>query len=129
MSGYSIGEGVEFECANRDRSTEVGSGQMVTVRACEYCLTAYLAAANQFATPTWQPIETAPKDGTMVLTWDGRAHNIAEWKPKRNYEDDANGVDDPTHGRWEYITEDMGEDDPPTHWMPLPEPPAVTRCT
>jgi len=62
----------------------------------------------------WQPIETAPKDGTgflvntdyvvdgvsMVRFSEGRMVSVFDGKP------------------WlEHI-------DPPTHWMPLPEPPS-----
>jgi len=54
----------------------------------------------------WQPIETAPKDGTFVLTWDAESeHGIVRFfKP---YE---LGGGDPWCGA--------------THWMPLPEPPS-----
>lgn len=61
----------------------------------------------------WQPIETAPKDGTRILAWDGRSIHVAYW-----------GWDNPAnrlawlggHCRIDHI-------DQPTHWMPLPEPP------
>lgn len=49
----------------------------------------------------WQPIETAPKDGTPVLTWDG-----AECMVLAYYDD----------GTPDYYQ--------PTHWMPLPHPPS-----
>lgn len=60
----------------------------------------------------WQPIETAPTDGTYVLTWDGSEicmANAAVYSGGRVgwYKDDFYG--------------DMGV---PTHWMPLPDPPA-----
>ena len=70
----------------------------------------------------WQPIETAPKDGTAVLLWLG-----APWSEVRQM--------------WWYDPWDVwlaaGEDEPdagderfgcgsaiPTHWMPLPAPPS-----
>jgi len=56
----------------------------------------------------WQPIETAPRDGTWVLIFcDGNAIQ-AQWD-----RDDAYWA----NGRF-----GLGFDDA-THWMPLPEPP------
>ncbi len=53
----------------------------------------------------WRPIETAPKDGTLVLTWDGERRYVAMY--------DCG---------W-YIGIERGPNIEPTHWMPLPEPP------
>ncbi len=51
----------------------------------------------------WQPIESAPKDGTWFLTYDGNSIfpmiRMEYW------------------GSWD------DERDLPTHWMPLPELP------
>ena len=63
----------------------------------------------------WQPIETAPKDGTEV--WLGRkAKRNARhegWRiPFCHYQD----------GTW-YDDEGLGIPDDPTHWMPLPPAP------
>ena len=61
----------------------------------------------------WQPIETAPRDGTEILAWDGIGMKFA-WR----YED-----------RWIY---DIEMESPyltlwhPTHWQPLPSTPPVT---
>jgi hypothetical protein len=55
----------------------------------------------------WQPIETAPKDGTHVLAWwreEGDPPEVVRWS--------AGWVDD--YGT-RYIE--------PTHWQPLPSPP------
>lgn len=60
----------------------------------------------------WQPIETAPKDGTHVLTFVREMPNpiCVGWYQEDN--DDGEIV-----GTWR---DDGGS---PTHWMPLPEPP------
>ena len=64
----------------------------------------------------WLPIESAPKDGTDILLWFGHSVgwiSLCKWYQKKNrgwcwvcsYDHKAH--------LWE-----------PTHWMPLPEPPA-----
>jgi len=69
----------------------------------------------------WQPIETAPKDGTVVDLWaDGRLANCL-WE--RHLDD---------HWRQQY-SEATGSsfgvsDLLPTHWMPLPEPPQLSSA-
>jgi hypothetical protein len=59
-------------------------------------------------TTGWQPIETAPRDGTKFLCWVPRGPyegiSINRWK----------------EGYW-WCT---SRANPPTHWMPLPEPPS-----
>ena len=57
---------------------------------------------------TWQPIETAPKDGAIVLVFIGGIMGTGFW-------DDE--VDD-----WELCGYLIGSAKP-THWMPLPDPP------
>ena len=71
----------------------------------------------------WQPIETAPKDGTAVLvspgTWSDRSASIAKWKsdkyakkprPYWSRDDDLGRVT-------------LSRERQTTHWMPLPPPP------
>ena len=60
----------------------------------------------------WQPIETAPKDGTWILLYDEQdVIEVGWWE---SFDCPGGGamigwcVDRVTH---------------PTHWMPLPEPP------
>lgn len=73
----------------------------------------------------WQPIETAPKDGTMVLLCSAKKHllmGVGRYVPikelggesEHHYErwQDSNGF------FWQYLKK-------PTHWMPLPTPPKV----
>ena len=68
------------------------------------------------ATPSnWQPIETAPRDGTFVLTASlGWPVWLASWKSIRAGKREFVG--------WTRLERDGG-DWQPTHWMPLPEPP------
>lgn len=69
----------------------------------------------------WQDIESAPKDGTPVfLWWDGDFAPIARWENNRWMFAMAQSW---PSGFPEQITHAfLGH--PPTHWMPLPEPPA-----
>jgi len=63
----------------------------------------------------WQPIETAPKDGTEILGSDGVARTSIQW--------DGEFLD-----RWELAWPGAYAEDVsfyPTHWMPLPDPPKV----
>ena len=52
------------------------------------------------------PIETAPRDGTWLLLWDG-AFVLGFWSSKGTWDDGG-------------FHDDMSEI---THWMPLPPPP------
>lgn len=71
----------------------------------------------------WQPISTAPKDGTKVLIFiPGRpagyrvnASSFTVSVHLRNGEEIYRSAD------WSGAFEERGE---PTHWMPLPEEPA-----
>ena len=60
----------------------------------------------------WQLIETAPKDGTSVLLWDGGVV-IGEWRP---------GYHPWNEGSW-LIEGGQITARNATHWMPLPEKP------
>lgn len=66
----------------------------------------------------WQPIESAPKDGTHVLVLDAHAPNVppttVHW----------------FNGGWHLSVNQRGEFSEyiwgtPSHWMPLPKPPAI----
>ena len=56
----------------------------------------------------WQPIETAPKDGTRVLVYDKADDEIlvCYW-----------------YDKWELVYGGYVPDESVTHWMPLPEAP------
>jgi len=68
----------------------------------------------------WQPIETAPKDGTKILCSCRGAVFIASWRVPRPQKDGyrANG------GRpWWTSYNERKLSPVPTHWKPLPDPP------
>ncbi len=74
----------------------------------------------------WQPIETAPKDGTRVLvyppTWPSKTCSIA------HYNDDACARKRLPYWKRD---DDLGQktrsrSNPPTHWIPLPAAPNPT---
>lgn len=75
----------------------------------------------------WQLIETAPKDGSLVMLYlpDSAVRPItfARWSSEAHYDRFGNRF--PSNGDW---YEDLGDQGWPidvdaTHWMPLPEPP------
>lgn len=70
----------------------------------------------------WQPIETAPRDGTEVLVCRVYEDGKAEYAVAHNY-DDGNGWRDMGDLGWAGMTHE--EDNQPTHWMPLPTPPSA----
>lgn len=60
----------------------------------------------------WEPIETAPKDGTDVLVFAPSLYGENKFQVAYCF-----------YGQlWEYGYE--GTPITPTHWMPLPKPPA-----
>jgi hypothetical protein len=64
---------------------------------------------------TWRPIETAPKDGTRILTYCPKAPEYDHRAVRENYFKD---------GTWMLSNSTFW---PPTHWMPLPTPPEGQR--
>ena len=65
--------------------------------------------------PQWQPIETAPKDGTEILTIRSNGY-IAKGVWYENPFGREDTVIDCASGKWWSVT----------HWMPLPAPPQPT---
>lgn len=68
----------------------------------------------------WQPIETAPKDGTSILAFMPDAAEQFRIMPIEML--DFNDGDGP---QWWQADVDDGHplEVTPTHWMPLPQPP------
>ncbi len=70
----------------------------------------------------WQTIETAPKDGTRVIVFDGDNTYCSE------FQNDYLNFGVPSGGRWMIYLYDSGDGDVheeiyPTHWIPFPTPP------
>jgi uncharacterized protein DUF551 len=65
----------------------------------------------------WQPIETAPIDGTDILVC--MTHNLSadEWETIQWVDYQIPGA------YWPVFSNRVDIPFPPTHWMPLPEPP------
>ena len=70
----------------------------------------------------WQPIETAPKDGTrLLLKFDPPFHDVTEIGV-------AVGCWTGNSDHWwlSCIWASSGAHRPPTYWAPIPQPPAPT---
>jgi hypothetical protein len=68
-------------------------------------------SAEVAALVEWQPIESAPRDGTRILTW---CPQSTDFTRKLNINWFKDGV-------WQKNANSLGH--VPTHWMPLPAPP------
>lgn len=84
-----------------------------------------VSAWNRRAAPQWQPIETAPRDGTPVLTYSADAAADPRQGPVGN---PCTPILVMAYivGEWELVDEIGDWHIPqydPTHWMPLPAPP------
>lgn len=69
--------------------------------------------AAERAVVEWQPIETAPRDGTAILAY---GEHLPTYFYAIIFE----------RGEWKYCSQGKGWAAPPgmpTHWMPLPAPP------
>lgn len=108
-------EGVEVSFHGDGRVT--GSHKFKSFEAAH----AILDIGRKVPGPPWQPIETAPKDGTHFLAYGPDEYGNYKRMAVMSYS---------TFGRL-YISHVVGceyEEDlqHPTHWMPLPEPPEAT---
>ena len=65
----------------------------------------------------WQLIETALKDGTEVLGFDGVGQRVMRWESSLLF-GECWFIPGSTKGYGDGLTNWK-----PTHWMPLPEPP------
>lgn len=72
----------------------------------------------------WQPIETAPRDGTEILGFrPDQGVFIFRWAETSDFDSTDPGEEwseDWWHDLWGWMEGDLQ----PTHWMPLPPPPS-----
>lgn len=71
----------------------------------------------------WQPIKTAPRNGTQILISDGDAVYAGFWREQWVFFDESCTVED----GWIELNgwvDGYG----PTHWMPLPPAPSKTNA-
>lgn len=79
----------------------------------------------------WQDIATAPKDGTLIDVWRGgefpRRVPDVSWREPTDSEWWVHGGDTirTPAATWHDMFGPFGKDDTPTHWRPLPSPPAI----
>jgi hypothetical protein len=77
---------------------------------------------------TWQPIETAPKDGTEILIYDTQAKEI--WKVFWGWSNNKDFTTQEYYRTWELSHPRSKQTEEywgtPTHWMPLPNNPTDT---
>jgi hypothetical protein len=81
----------------------------------------------------WQPIETAPKDGTPVLIarveyTEGKSPEVAEVDVGAYLYDAGMNTPDGYEPAYWYWASDNGSIEEPTHWMPLPPAPQPTNA-
>jgi hypothetical protein len=72
----------------------------------------------------WLPIETAPKDGTEILTWDGKDYKFCQWLDVSEIWDDKRKMGWSSGYDYEYMSHYMEN---PTHWMHLPNNPPTSE--
>lgn len=83
----------------------------------DHCTAPLLARITELeAAQTWQPIESAPKDGTRILTIDPDFVGLHEGADVARYTGAFGGA-------WLDNARHIPDTVYPTHWMPLPTPP------
>lgn len=113
---YSVGS----EYSTNDR----GEAKIV----CEMMNAAF--AAGVASVGKWQPIESAPKDGTRILLGYSTHIFTGVWAVCGEWDDER--YTKLRRGYWKHEMHFAGvlamRSNPPTHWQPLPEPPDTTAA-
>lgn len=77
----------------------------------------------------WQPIETAPKDGEVILIFKPDERMVGQYTLTAYWNDEEGGFI-PAGGihKQGYYSAVAGKDQGyPTHWMPLPNSPVISN--
>lgn len=105
-------------------------------------INALLAADPATGMVEWQPIETAPRDGTHIFVWLGNDEFPARWEASWRIPTESEywvaGSDEPdpkehtfsAEAGWfsdEGYTRKLDGDAYPTAWLPIPLPPAPEK--
>jgi hypothetical protein len=128
MSSDTTPKSPAFESWWEDNAMQVGSSRSDF----EQCWATAVLAAR----PAWQPIETAPKDGAMILLARNQRVTLGHWEPEHWPTASEHHASTGEYlGQFEtgqcdeayWASEDGGftEEEPPSHWMPLPTPPGA----
>jgi len=73
----------------------------------------------------WRPIETAPKDGTVIDLWDWKyMHRVTDACWRHHYWENGKPLGEKSWGAGDRDGPFVME---PTHWMPLPKRPEDTK--
>lgn len=70
--------------------------------------------------PEWRPLETCPRDGTIIIIGSETNVYVAFWKQEWSWRKFR--VEKSFHALWGLHERPEGESDNATHWMPFPEP-------
>ena len=73
----------------------------------------------------WQPIDTAPSDTQVVLWWPKKRLAMSGWYVLGETLEGHVITPNPWHWYPDCDYNVIGEDDEPSHWMPMPKPPEV----
>lgn len=138
-AGMTLGERIEHVGGRTNAAGYIEFGSPMAVDALiQHALRDVLADRERRAqtapgAEAWQPIETAPKDGSIFLCW-VNAERHSESDDGSTYSADASEIDfcqwradstAPAGGYHMNMMGGIGDYQEVTHWQPLPAPPAA----
>jgi hypothetical protein len=80
------------------------------------------------AVEVWQPIESAPRDGRIIIGWSAgwTSPTAIQWVDELKYQGEYGEVCEPADWDWNGTIQCPPSHNP-THWMPLPPPPSAPK--